>query len=104
MLEELAKIREEVMKKLESIETEAELTELNVNILGRSGALTSILRGMSKLGPEERAALGKEANEVKQDLVAAFDEAADSIEFYPAGEGPFVWSRPMGIEPFEAGW
>ena len=80
MLEELAKIREEALKTLESIETEAELTELNVNILGRNGALTGILRGMSKLSPEERAALGKEANEVKQCLTAAFDEVNARLE------------------------
>ncbi|MBQ4429594.1 MAG: phenylalanine--tRNA ligase subunit alpha [Clostridia bacterium] len=80
MLEELAKIREEALKRLESIETEAELTELNVNILGRNGALTGILRGMSKLSPDERAAMGKEANEVKQSLTAAFDEVKALLE------------------------
>ncbi len=80
MLEELAKIREEALKRLESIETEAELTELNVNILGRNGALTGILRGMSKLSPDERAAMGKEANEVKQSLTAAFDEVKACLE------------------------
>ena len=80
MLEELAKIREEALKTLESIESEAELTELNVNILGRNGALTGILRGMSKLSPDERAAMGKEANEVKQSLTAAFDEVKARLE------------------------
>lgn len=80
MLEELKKIREEALKKLEKIESEDELNDLNVAVLGRNGALTGILRAMSKLAPDERAALGKAANEVKQDLTAVFDGAKARIE------------------------
>lgn len=80
MLEELKKIREEALKKLETVESEEDLSELNVSVLGRNGALTNILRAMSKLAPDERAALGKAANEVKQSLSAVFDEAKTSLE------------------------
>ena len=80
MLEELLKIREEALKKLTEVESETDLSELNVAFLGRNGALTSILRTMSKLAPEERAKLGKEANEVKQYLASRFDEVRSEIE------------------------
>lgn len=80
MLEELLKIREEALKKLEEVESEADLSELNVSFLGRNGALTSILRTMSKLAPEDRAKLGKEANEVKQFLAGRFDQVRQIIE------------------------
>ena len=80
MLEELLKIREEALKRLEQVESEADLSELNVSFLGRNGALTSILRTMSKLAPEDRAKLGKEANEVKQYLTGMFDQVRAGIE------------------------
>ncbi len=80
MLEELAKIREEALKKLEKVQSEAELTELNVNILGRNGALTGILRGMASLAADERAKLGKEANIVKQELASMFEGAKARME------------------------
>jgi phenylalanyl-tRNA synthetase, alpha subunit len=80
MLEELLKIREEALKRLEEVESESDLSELNVSFLGRNGALTSILRTMSKLAPEERAKLGKEANEVKQFLAERFDFVRSAIE------------------------
>lgn len=80
MLEELLKIREEALKRLEEVESESDLSELNISFLGRNGALTSILRTMSKLAPEERAKLGKEANEVKQFLAERFDSVRSAIE------------------------
>ena len=57
MLEELAKIRENALARLKEVKSEAELNELNIEILGRNGALTGILRSMGKLSPEERAEL-----------------------------------------------
>lgn len=72
MLEELAKIRENALARLKEVKSEAELNELNIEILGRNGALTGILRLMGKLSPEERAELGKSANAAKQALAEAF--------------------------------
>ena len=72
MLEELAKIRENALARLKEVKSEAELNELNIEILGRNGALTGILRSMGKLSPEERAELGKSANAAKQALAEAF--------------------------------
>lgn len=79
MLDELKKIRDEAVRRLSEVETEADLAELTVAFLGRNGALTAILRTMSKLAPEERAKLGKEANEVKQSLTAMFEQVRSGI-------------------------
>ena len=62
MLDELAKIREDALKRLENIKSEEELSELNTSVLGRNGALTAILRTMGKLSAERRAQLGKAAS------------------------------------------
>ncbi len=79
MLDELIRIREEALKRLEEVKSETDLASLNVDFLGRNGALTAILRTMSKLAPEERAALGKDANEVKQFLTSKFDQVRADI-------------------------
>ena len=73
MLDELAKIREDALKRLENIKSEEELSELNTSVLGRNGALTAILRTMGKLSAERRAKLGKAANEVKQSIAEALE-------------------------------
>lgn len=52
MLDELAKIREDALKRLENIKSEEELSELNTSVLGRNGALTAILRTMANSLPK----------------------------------------------------
>jgi phenylalanyl-tRNA synthetase alpha chain len=54
----------------------AELEAIRVDFLGRKGRLTSILRGLGGLSPEERPAVGAEANRVKEALSALLDERA----------------------------
>jgi phenylalanyl-tRNA synthetase alpha chain len=50
-----------------------ELERLRVEFLGRKGRLTAILRGLGQMAPEERPAVGAEANRVKHALAALFD-------------------------------
>jgi len=52
-----------------------DLELLRVKYLGRKGALTGILRGLGKLDPEERRRVGQEANQAKEVLEAALDQA-----------------------------
>lgn len=70
MTEALEKIRQETLARLQAARDGAELDEINVSILGRNGALTGILRGMSQLSKDERAKLGQAANTVKKELEA----------------------------------
>ncbi|HEX2189145.1 MAG TPA: phenylalanine--tRNA ligase subunit alpha [Longimicrobiaceae bacterium] len=55
------------------------LEALRVEFLGRKGRLTSVLRGLGGLAPEERPAVGAEANRVKEALGALLDERAASL-------------------------
>ncbi|MDR0841044.1 MAG: phenylalanine--tRNA ligase subunit alpha [Christensenellaceae bacterium] len=70
MTEAIANIRAEALLRLQAAQDEATLDEINVSVLGRSGALTEILRAMGKLDKEQRAALGQQANAVKKELEA----------------------------------
>lgn len=79
MTEALERIRQETLARLRQAREEAELDEINVSVLGRSGALTEILRGMGKLGKEERAILGQAANAVKKELEDEMDRRRADI-------------------------
>lgn len=79
MNEALEKIRQEALGRLLEARDEAALEEINVSILGRSGALTEILRGMGKLGKEERAILGQAANAVKKELEGEMERRKEEI-------------------------
>ncbi len=49
------------------------LEEVRVEFLGRKGALAAIGKDMGKLTPDQRAAVGKRLNALKQDLETRFD-------------------------------
>ena len=50
-----------------------------VATLGRSGALTAVLRGLSDLPPEDRRDAGRAANELKRDLEAALEDRREEL-------------------------
>jgi phenylalanyl-tRNA synthetase alpha chain len=52
----------------------SELESLRVKYLGRSGALTQILKSLGTLPAEERPLVGAAANEAKRDLEALLDQ------------------------------
>ena len=57
---------------LEQCRTQPELEEWHVRFLGRKGELTSILRGLKDLTPEERRTTGHTANELRTSLEERF--------------------------------
>src|SRR5215204_2407552 len=61
----------------------AELEDVRVRYLGRKAELPNLLRGVAQLAPEERAAVGKGANEARKALEAAVEARA---ELLTAGE------------------
>ena len=64
MMESLTQLREEAESKLKDVQSSEELEQLLVDVLGRNGSLTSILRTMGKLASEERASVGAFSNKV----------------------------------------
>ena len=49
------------------------------SVLGRSGALTGVLRGLGSLPPEERRATGQAANALKRDLEADLEARQEEL-------------------------
>ncbi len=74
MMESLAQLREEAEAKLKDVQSSEELEQLLVDVLGRNGSLTTILRTMGKLESSERASVGAFANKVKSALESVVAE------------------------------
>ena len=55
-----------------SADTETSLNELKVRFLGKKGELTSIMKGMRELSPEEKPLVGKIVNDIKEELENLF--------------------------------
>jgi len=83
VLERIEQIRSEAEEAISSAAGTAELEEARVRFLGRKAELTSILRGISELPPEERGPVGKGGNEARgalEEAIAARAEALDGAE------------------------
>ncbi|TDT61042.1 phenylalanine--tRNA ligase subunit alpha [Fonticella tunisiensis] len=80
MREQLEKIKIEALEEVGKASNSQELDEVRVKYLGKKGLLTSILRGMGSLSPEERPVIGKTANEVREEIEGALEEAKRKIK------------------------
>jgi phenylalanyl-tRNA synthetase alpha chain len=76
LIGQLRELETEGTRAIRDAGSAAELESIRVDFLGRKGRLTSILRGLGGLSPEERPAVGAEANRVKEALSALLDERA----------------------------
>ena len=76
MKEKLPQIKNLAIEKLNKTSDLKVLEEIRVEILGKKGELTSILKGMGSLSSEERPIIGQLANEVR----TAIEEKIDSIK------------------------
>lgn len=79
MLERLKQLREDAERELETVSDPAALEQWRVSYLGKKGRLTLALRGVGKLPPRERPAVGRLANEIKTHLERAFKERAEEL-------------------------
>ena len=75
-MENTEKIKEEALNKLATIKTERELADFKTAVLGRSGTITMLMKGLKDVPPEDRPRVGKEINDVR----VAVTEACDGLE------------------------
>lgn len=80
MREKLTQISEQALLELKSIISNSDLEAVRVKYLGKKGELTSILRGMGALSPEERPLVGKIANEVREEIEKTIENISREIK------------------------
>ena len=77
--EQLGLLESEGAAAVESAGDREELERLRLELLGRKGRLTGILRGLGQLPPEDRPLLGAEANRIKDRITVRIDERSRSL-------------------------
>lgn len=80
MKEEITKIRDVAKTLIEDAKDRKNLNDIRVKILGKKGELTTILRGMANLSPEERPVIGNMVNSVKQKLEEFIKQKENEFE------------------------
>ena len=80
MLDSLQQIKKDALEELKRAADLEEIENLRVKYLGKKGALTQVLRGMGKLSDEERPAVGKLANEVRDCLESELELARKEVK------------------------
>ena len=75
----LEQLRQEAEVSLAAARTSEATRDWHAEFLGRKGRLTTLLRGLGSLPAEERAQMGKAANELKQALETALEERQAAI-------------------------
>jgi phenylalanyl-tRNA synthetase alpha chain len=74
LLEDIAAIRETGLRELQAADTPQALEAWRVQYLGLKGLLKTTLARLREVPPDQKAAAGKAANELKNALQAAFDQ------------------------------
>ena len=75
MREEFEHLRAVERSRLQEVSDTENLEAIRIEIFGRKGKLTSLMKQLGRVSPEERPEMGKLANVIKQELEAAFEGA-----------------------------
>ena len=67
-ISEISRLKDLAVSEIQSATNAKELDEVRVKYLGKKGELTSILRSMGSLEPEERPVIGGKVNEARDEL------------------------------------
>jgi phenylalanyl-tRNA synthetase alpha chain len=75
MREQLEQLRIDALRAVASATGEEQLQGIRVRLLGRKGELTSLMKGLGALSPEERPSMGQLVNSVRDDIESTLDAA-----------------------------
>jgi len=80
MNDSLETLRGEVLERLRQTGSEKELEQLRVEILGRSGKLTLMLRGLKDLPAEERPRAGERLNQLRRQVEEDLEDRLRAVK------------------------
>ncbi|MCB0403696.1 MAG: phenylalanine--tRNA ligase subunit alpha [Bdellovibrionales bacterium] len=73
MIDDIQRIRDEARNKLSSVDDLTELDRLRVQYLGKKGVVTTALKQLKDLTPEQRKEIGAVVNEARDELESRFE-------------------------------
>jgi phenylalanyl-tRNA synthetase alpha chain len=88
--DELLALRTKALQELESVAESSGIEALRQVYLGRRGHLTLLLKRIAELPKEQRPAIGRLANQVKEDVTKGFQSISDSLTAKEVEEESFL--------------
>jgi phenylalanyl-tRNA synthetase alpha chain len=79
MTDSLEALRGEVLERIQQANSAKELEQLRVEVLGRSGSITMLLRGLKELPVAERPGMGGRLNQLRRTLEQELDARLDAV-------------------------
>jgi phenylalanyl-tRNA synthetase alpha chain len=79
MKEQLEKIKSEALAKIDASDALEKLNEIRVAYLGKKGELTTVLKSMKDVAPEERPKVGQMVNEVRALIEERLEETKAAL-------------------------
>ena len=79
MKEQLEKIKAEALAQIEAADALEKLNDIRVAYLGKKGQLTSVLKSMKDVAPEDRPKVGQMVNEVRELIEAKLEETKTTL-------------------------
>ncbi len=79
-MENLDSIRQTFLSQISTASDLDALEQIRVAVLGRSGQVTALLKGLGSLAPEERKARGAAVNRLKEEIEAALGAAKARLD------------------------
>jgi len=80
MKEQLEKIKEEALRQIRESDALEKLNDVRVNILGKKGELTSVLKSLKDVAPEDRPKVGQLVNETREEIEKVLEDAIRQME------------------------
>jgi phenylalanyl-tRNA synthetase alpha chain len=77
--DQIAQIREDAARAIESAPDTETLNQVRIRFLGRKAALPNLLRTVAQLPADERAAMGKAANDARQALESLIEQREQAL-------------------------
>ena len=79
MKEQLERIKSEALAKIEASDALEKLNDIRVAYLGKKGELTSVLKSMKDVAPEDRPKVGQMVNEAREQIEAKLEETKNLL-------------------------
>lgn len=77
---QLEALKEQAEKKIKNAASLDELNQIRIEMLGKKGPITEVLRGMKDLSAEERPVVGSFANQIRDELTERIEQKRVTIE------------------------
>ena len=79
MKEKLQAIREDAISKITASDNLDKLNQIRVEVLGKKGQLTEVLKGMKDVAPEDRPAVGQIVNDTRKNIEEVLEAAKKNL-------------------------